>query len=94
MKTIQELEAEIAREIPVHATECVASPEGIEERRQSERHDAVRVVIYKRKRAEALADLYRRLSKANVSEPQNVAPPRCFSEVCVLAVDSLRDRSR
>jgi hypothetical protein len=82
-----EANPELAREIPVHATECVAKESEIEEQRQSERLDAARVLISKRKHAESLAKLYAQL------EEQSTAP-RTLSELCVHASRSLRNRNR
>jgi hypothetical protein len=71
MKTIAELEAEIRQEIPVHAVETSTSgladwtEAEIAEHRQKERRDAIRSVIWKRKRAASLEELYSRLSTGN-----------------------------
>jgi len=93
MKSIAELEAEIRQEIPVHATETPISgladwsEAEIEDHRQKERRDAVRMVIHKRKSAAAAEELYARLE-------QQSAAPRTFSEVVVHAMDSLCNRHR
>ena len=92
---LEQFEKEVRQEIPIHATENpdVSSAAVIEARREAEWLDATKIVLQKRKRAKALDELYSRLSKADVSEPREDTP-RCFSELCVTATNSLRNRTR
>jgi len=80
---------DLARELMVHATEaaCDASEAEIESKRQAERLEAAKVLIWKRKNAATLANLYTEIQRQS-STPQTV------SELCVHATAALLTRGR